>query len=368
MDAVATGMVNMAGSRPAEGFPLPDASVVFLLLPLLRRCESPLYLLLRGASLPLLRRDASRASGPFLLPRRVEPGRSAGNRELPLDRSSARVRVIPLPARVVPFLFHLQSGRLPQSRLFLFLVRPARTPPIQTLRVHVQTLARVLRPLLFLRVPFQLGVPLPSPRVLQRSGNLCPRRMLSPLSTTHLLRHPRTTAGPKPAGHPAAPKLRLRVLPVTVRQCWCRHLRIRPMWSLDPGLFGYPIKEYVFGPRRSQTSLLFWGVPALGPAGACRLASLASASAEAAVRDPAYYNRDQWCAVQIMAAAPRSRRTCAAAATAAWRNALKRRSHYAQRAAAGYFAAPPMERGGARAYHVTSGGSRGRQLQIRFAP
>ncbi|KAG0443353.1 hypothetical protein HPB47_015011 [Ixodes persulcatus] len=102
--------------------------------------------------------------------------------------------------------FRLQLCRLAQSRLFL--VRPARTPPIQTLRVHVQTLARVRRPLLlFLRVPFQLAVPFPSPRVLQGSW-----------------KRPQTTAGPKPAGHPAAPRLLLRVLPVTVRQCWCRHL------------------------------------------------------------------------------------------------------------------------------------------------
>ncbi|KAG0435824.1 hypothetical protein HPB47_018301 [Ixodes persulcatus] len=208
MDAVATGMVSMAGSRPAEGFPLPDASVVFLLPPLLRRCESPLTLLLRGASLPLLRRDASRASGPFLLPRRVEPGRSAGNRELPLDRSSARVRVIPLPARVVPFLFRLQSCRLPRSRLFLFLVRSARTPPIQILGVNILTLARVLRPLLFLRVLFQLGVPLPYPRVLQRC-NPC-LRMLSPLSTACLQR----AAGQLPAGPPAVPRRPPRVHPL----------------------------------------------------------------------------------------------------------------------------------------------------------
>ncbi|KAG0410425.1 hypothetical protein HPB47_012444 [Ixodes persulcatus] len=47
--------------------------------------------------------------------------------------------------------------------------------------------------------------------------------------------------------------------------------------SCDSPAVLVPSPEYVFGPRRSQTSLLFWGVPALGPAGACRLASLASA-------------------------------------------------------------------------------------------
>ncbi|KAG0445571.1 hypothetical protein HPB47_013826 [Ixodes persulcatus] len=67
-------------------------------------------------------------------------------------------------------------------------------------------------------------------------------------------------------------------------------------------------------------------------------------------------------------AQPNTRRTSAAAATAAWRNALKRRSHNAQRAAAASLYGSATQGGGERAYHVTSGGSSGRQLQIRIAP
>ncbi|KAG0423662.1 hypothetical protein HPB47_000562 [Ixodes persulcatus] len=61
------------------------------------------------------------------------------------------------------------------------------------------------------------------------------------------------------------------------------------------------------------------------------------------------------CAGQMTAAAPRTRRTCAAAAKAAVR---RRRG----------FTAPATQGGGALAYHVTSGGSGGRQLQIRIVP
>ncbi|KAG0427629.1 hypothetical protein HPB47_025327 [Ixodes persulcatus] len=54
----------------------------------------------------------------------------------------------------------------------------------------------------------------------------------------------------------------------------------------------------------------------------------------------------------MTAAAPRTRRTSAAAATAAWRNALKRRSHNAQRAAAASLYGSATQGGGARAYHL----------------
>ncbi|KAG0424977.1 hypothetical protein HPB47_027820 [Ixodes persulcatus] len=61
----------------------------------------------------------------------------------------------------------------------------------------------------------------------------------------------------------------------------------------------------------------------------------------------------------MTAAAPRTRRTSAAAATAAWRNALKRRSHNAQRAAAASLYGSATQGGGARAYHPSTRPLRG---------
>uniref|UniRef100_A0A4D5RDX8 Uncharacterized protein n=1 Tax=Ixodes scapularis TaxID=6945 RepID=A0A4D5RDX8_IXOSC len=88
----------MAGSHPATAGLLPRGVSVFL-LPLPRQHASHLAPVVRGASLPLLRRDAS---GPFLLSRRVESA-TAGNGELPPDRSSVRADAILPPGRVVSF-------------------------------------------------------------------------------------------------------------------------------------------------------------------------------------------------------------------------------------------------------------------------
>uniref|UniRef100_A0A4D5RBP7 Putative polyprotein n=1 Tax=Ixodes scapularis TaxID=6945 RepID=A0A4D5RBP7_IXOSC len=88
----------MAGSHPATAGLLPRGVSVFL-LPLPRQHASHLAPVVRGASLPLLRRDAS---GPFLLSRRVESA-TAGNGELPPDRSSVRAHATLPPGRVVSF-------------------------------------------------------------------------------------------------------------------------------------------------------------------------------------------------------------------------------------------------------------------------
>ncbi|KAM7287732.1 hypothetical protein ISCGN_031423 [Ixodes scapularis] len=96
MDAVATEMLNMAGSLPAAADLPPRGVSVPFLLPRLRRSESPPTLPFRGGGLPLLRRDARGLS----LSRRVK---TAGSRELPPARSPVRAHVTLPPGRVVSF-------------------------------------------------------------------------------------------------------------------------------------------------------------------------------------------------------------------------------------------------------------------------
>ncbi|KAG0445106.1 hypothetical protein HPB47_022654 [Ixodes persulcatus] len=109
-------------------------------------------------------------------------------------------------------------GEVPCPRSPQFLLQPR----LQFLPLPRQPQPLPLQPCLQPRLEFPLQFCLQLRlQFLQRSWNLCPRRI-------RLLGRLQTTAGQKPAGHPAVQRRLLRALlpapPVTVQQCWRRHL------------------------------------------------------------------------------------------------------------------------------------------------